>query len=297
MAKKNAKAAHPVLPPWVRRVVRFGRGPGRPAVAVLGVTLILGGLWFGLWRMVRDRVLGSDQYVVTAESLDVTPPPRWVPTDIRDEVCRDLLMDGPLSVLAPDAVKRVSDAFALHPWVARVYKVTKHHPARIRVALEYRRPVCMVEVTGGLYPVDARGVRLPVAGFDPYEASTRYPRLSGVDTMPLGPEGTCWGDERVVGAAEIAAAFGPAWRELRLYRIVPEGRVVSGHRPEYTYLLLTQGRTPIRWGRAPSTRARDEIPAKEKIARLVRLATEHGSLDGLGPLDVSRPESPPVAAR
>ena len=279
-AKKKASSWH--LPTPARKVVSFAWGPGRPWLVGLLMVAALVGAWYSLWKSVGDEVLASAEYQVTAESLDITPPPQWIRSDLRGEVFRDGRLDG-LSIMDPDANKRVANAFSLHAWVARVVKVTKCHPSRVKIDLEYRRPVCMVQVRTdegwGLLPVDVRGVRLPSGGFSSLEATRNYLQLVNVDTSPVGGEGTQWGDERVVGGAEIAAALLESWREWNLVRIVPTKRLVSGHRGEWTYELFTRGETRVLWGRAPRTKSRSEIPAQEKVARLREYVAQHGSLD------------------
>ena len=101
----------------------------------------------------------------------------------------------------------------------------------------YRRPVCMVEVPGGVFPVDVEGVLLPRDDFSPAEART-YPRLAGVTTVPAGLVGMPWGDLHVVGGAEIAAALVDCWEELRLDHIA----VVATGTPEILFELMPRAR-------------------------------------------------------
>ncbi len=187
-------------------------------------------------------------------------------------------LDRPLSITDDDLAERIANAFKLHPWIAEVCQVRKYHPARIKVDLVYYRPVLMVQVPGGLLPVDISGVLLPSTDFSPLEAG-RYPRLVGIDTVPVGPPGERWGDVRVVGAAAIAASFGTAWQRLGLERIVPAAMVSVGRQREETYDLFTTSGTRVVWGRAPTTDMPGEVPAEEKVARLVKYAAERGSLD------------------
>ena len=43
------------------------------------------------------------------------------------------IVSVPLSILDDDLTGRIAAAFALHPWVAKVVRVTKHHPAGVDV--------------------------------------------------------------------------------------------------------------------------------------------------------------------
>jgi len=250
---------------------------GGPILGTLVLAGLLVGAWYFVWGMVADDVLRSSQYLVRPENVQITPLPGWIHSDLRAEVYRTAAPDGPLSALDDNLVQRIADAFSLHPWVAQVRRVTKQAGPRVKVELEYRRPVCMVEVSGGVLPVDAEGAWLPSSDFSPVEAS-RYPRLVGVNTMPLGSVGTRWGDPRVVGGAKIAALLLPAWDELQLQKIVPSASPESGE--QYAYDLYTRNGTRILWGRAPGAASPDPVSGGVKLGRLRQYLADHGSLEG-----------------
>lgn len=286
--------------PSSKRVASPPRRPpaapaGRTGARLLVLLVILGafaGGWYGTWRYVRARVLSGEDFLVTFDKVEITPPPEWIHTDIRVQVFRDASLDRPLSIADEDLVERIRGAFALHPWVAKVERVQKFHPARVEVQLAYRRPVCMVEAAGEWIPVDAEGVVLPREDFSPVEAG-RYPRLIGIDTVPPGIAGTRWNDARVLGGAEIAAALASSWEKLGLGRIVAKKPPGVGSVDAPSFDLVTRDGTVIPWGRAPSGDAPGEIPIPEKIARLERYLAEHGSLEsqpGGAGLDLSRAE-------
>lgn len=272
------KSPAPVFPPGVVKSFRYLIGPGRRlALAVLVLAVFFAG-WFIVWRRVRDRVLSSPDYVLGAEDIQTTPRPEWIRRDVAAEVFRDASLDGPLSIMDEGLAGRLAAAFALHPWVAKVVRVTKSHPARVEVELVWRRPVCMVQMGQDLVPVDAGAIVLPRGDFSPVEAAA-YPRLEGIDTAPVGPPGTRWGDGRVMDGAEMAAAFGPLWGELKLDRILavaPPG----GAADEPSYEVFTRGGTRVLWGRGPASKAPSELPAADKVARLRQYAQENGTIEG-----------------
>ena len=292
--KKSASAPAPLA-----RLISFLWGPGRPlALGGLLVAVLLVGSHL-VWKAVRPHVLSSDDYLVGPQKVEITPLPDWIHTDVRAEVFRNASLDAPLSIMDDDLAERISNAFSLHPWIAKVGQVKRLPLGRVTVELAYRRPVCMVEVRGDLLPVDVRGVLLPVEDFSPVEKG-RYPRLAGVDTLPVATVGQCWGDPRVVGGAEIAAALAGAWAELKFSRIVPLAAASPRTADRYTYELLTRGGTRVLWGRAPGTNAPGEIDAAEKVARLRNYARQHGTLEGRdGPqeLDVYRLRAVRVSSR
>jgi hypothetical protein len=163
----------------------------------------------------------------------------------------------------------------------------------------------MVEVPGGLLPVDVEATLLPSADFSPSEAA-RYPRLTGVQRVPTGPVGARWPDAKVVGAAEIAATLGSAWEAMKLQSIVPleadpASRPAAGdsgsHSAEPFFALMTRGKTRILWGYAPGAGAAGELPAAEKVARLRRYLSDHDTLDGpeAGRKDLDIRRFPPSA--
>ena len=267
-------------------------------LSLLGIALLVGviGGPYLAWRKLKPRILSSPEYRVGPEQVEITPAPTWIHSDIRAEVFRDPSLDGPLSLTDDNLTEQIANAFSLHPWVAKVTRVTKRHPsstnpAAVKVELVYRQPVCMVEVPGGVLAVDAEGVLLPSEDFSPIEA-TRYLRLVGADPRPAGPPGRRWADAKVVGGAEIAAALGPAWEAMRVQRIVPlaagtaagvpdSGQGQSDRRArEPIFALVTRAGTRVLWGYAPGANMLGEPPAAEKVARLQRYLAVHDRFDG-----------------
>ena len=295
-ARKKTKTIALRRPKTLARFLTMMLGPGRPVVLAAAAAAVLLGAWYLVWRQVRHNVLSSNSYLLATEDVRITALPDWIHSDIRSEVFNSASLDGSLSIMDDDLAQRVANAFSLHPWIARVVRVTKSHPARVEVELIYRRPVCMVEVPNGLFPVDEHGVLLPVDDFSPVEAS-RYPQLVGIDTAPLGTIGESWGDGRVLGAAEIAAALGPAWHEFKLRQMVASP---TGIAEEHIYTLITRGGTRVRWGLPPGTKAPGELPPAEKLARLRNYMEKNGTLEGRdGPqeLDLHDLQTPRVSSR
>jgi len=277
--KKSKKTAKE--PGRLSRLVRFLWGPGRPVLVVVVAIAALAVGWYAVWQRVGPGVLASESYRVTPEKFDMTPPPPWIHSDVRAEVFRSASFERSLRLTDDDLTERIAGAFALHPWVARVRRVEKRHPARIVVDLEYRRPVCMVEVLGELLPVDGEAVLLPKEDFSPVEAS-RYPRLVGVKTPPVGALGERWGDARVIGGAAIADVLADVWEEMNLAVIVPSEPPIPGVAADLTFTLVTRLGTRIFWGRAPGRDGPGEIPAQDKLARLEEYFRRYGTLEGRG---------------
>jgi hypothetical protein len=300
-AKRKQKARR--FPGWLRRSAAWLAGPGRSATLIVLLSAGLAGGWAAVWYRggVGRHVLSSDAYTLTPESIEIlTPQPPWIDTDVRADAYRNACLDGTPSILDQDLTERIHNAFAMEPWVAKVVRVRKAPPARVSVEVVYRRPVCVVEVTGDLHLVDVHGVQLPEADFSPTEIR-RYPLLSGIETRPLGTYGEYWGDPRVVGGAEIAEALQQDWNDLKLARIVPLTPSLIDVTQEHSYALVTYRGTRIHWGRAPGANAAGEPPAAEKVARLKKYMARYGTLDGRGnapqELDVNRLPAPRVSVR
>ncbi len=263
-------------------------GSGRiVTVLLLIMALFAGGAWYA-WIKLKDRILAAPEYQLGPEQVEVTPQPSWIPqSDVRAEVFRSPTLDGRLSLMDDDLARRIADAFARHPWVAKVGSVTKKYGG-VKVEVVYRKPVCMVQVPGGGVPVDAEAVLLPTeAGdFTPTEAA-RYPKLWGVDRGPIGSAGARWNDARVIGGAEIAAALDEKWEPMRLEHIEPSAADTAGSSPsdvgrtaEPIFTLVTRRGSRITWGYAPGANAVGELSAAEKVARLQHYFETKDSLDG-----------------
>lgn len=286
-------------PTPIARKLRWILGPGRlmAAAALLVVGFLAG--WHWLWQRVGSEVVSLPEYRVPIEAIELTPLPAWIHTDVRGEAYRDLTIDGPLSILDETLAERTKNAFALHPWIARVERVEKRAGGRLVVEVTYRQPVCMVEFGGELHPVDGDAVLLPSADFSPVEKQTRYLRLAGIESGPMGPVGTRWGNPRVSGGAEIAAVLLPVWEKLGLERILPSAMPDPLHDYDQTYEVLTRRGTWIFWGHVPSSNLGGEQNGADKRARLERYFTEHATLEGTtGPqkLDLTRSDSIEVPA-
>ena len=282
-AKKNKPISTGGLFSTLKTAVTRGRW-----LVVIAVFLIVVGVgWRLTWNRVRDRVLSGNDYHVNPQDIVISPLPAWIHTDVKREVIRDASLEGSLSVLEEDLTKRVANAFSLHPWVAKVHRVSKHHPARVEVQLTYRQPVAMIEVSGGLLAVDVEGMLLPSEDFSPAEAK-KYPRIARIESHPAGPVGTSWGDVNVVGGAQIAAALGPRWQTFKFYRILAPrltGALGAGlptppDVDRYTFELSTHAGTRIIWGRPPGSEPTGEAPAPAKIQLLDQIVAQSGSLDG-----------------
>ncbi len=234
------------------------------------------------------------EYRLLAAEIEVTAPPRWVPDVFLEQVLAQSELPASLSVLDETLTEQVAAAFARHPWVEKVVSVRKSVPARVTVELEFRRPVAMVEVQQGLYPVDARGTLLPPADFSLTEAR-KFPAIQNVQSLPNGPAGTSWGDAAVLAAARLADVLestgeGNAsnWERFQLAAIrVPARTKADLKLDDLTLELITQGGSRIVWGRPPRSTHPGELTADQKVGRLEKYYSDFGGFDGPhGPYEI-----------
>jgi hypothetical protein len=291
MAGSKKTSSSPSAGARLRRLFSSGG-----TVVILAVVAgLFGGGVSVAWWLLGDRI--RSEHRIGPEQVEITAQPPWIAqSDVRAEVFRNPTLDGPLSLPDDDLAERISAAFLRHPWVAKVERVTKKFGG-VKVELVYRKPVCMVQVPGGLQPVDAEGMLLPSVDFTSQEAA-RYPILLDVDRGPTVSPGSRWGDTRVIGGAEIAAVLAEVWGPMRLRYIEPWAAYpttalpagvdamaaptqLAGRAIEPFFTLVTHNKTRIAWGHAPSANALGEPPAADKVAWLKRyFATHDDSLDG-----------------
>ncbi len=227
-------------------------------------------------------IIHRDRYLLQAEGIAISTLPEWIKADVRMEVVRNSGLDRQLSVLDEAFASVVEDAFALHPWVESVDKITKSYPPAVYVDLTFRRPVAVVELASAagvqLVPVDRHGVQLPK---DVPDIFKRYlPRIGGIVGHP--PEGQQWADPRVIGATELAELLSGTWEALHLVDILPSARAeIQDQHRYFVFNLITQGGTRIEWGAAPSNAPPGEDDFETKLQRLQQCANLHGPLDSV----------------
>ena len=270
MAKKKSKRrTGGPLAPLFKLLTAGGL---RTMLVVICLLAVVGGS-YAAWRNVRTHVMATPEYWLTAKDIQITETPKWIRVDIKADVAHDAGLTGRLTILNDNFAQRIHQAFSLHPWVAEVSRVTKSYPATVRVDLVYREPVAMVELpSGGLLPIDAAGIHLPIGDFATVEIP-RYPRIAGLETTPLtDTPGTEWGDVRVERAAKIAAVLKPVWPQLNITQIVPAGADAQNEANlagTTLFELIGRDGTRILWGSPPGEEMVGEVSAEVKKQSLL----------------------------
>jgi hypothetical protein len=263
-----------------------------------------------LWTRHSKRVLSRDEYVLKADMIELKSVPSWIRTDITREAVKDGSLEG-LSLAQPNLAVRVANAFALHPWVSKVSRINPKY-GRVIVELKFRRPVAMVWVwdkngNASLLPVDAQGIVLPTADFDcgddPEEqkrVNSQYLQVEVANdsVWPAAGFGSCWGDERVHGAARLAAVLLDTWRRLGIQRIVvTTPQLHDGSVGPPLYQLVGRDGATIIWGSSPGRELEGEPLPRQKLTRLLDLVEQYGQLPTDLPIDLRTSDAPSVAAK
>ncbi len=149
-----------------------------------------------LGRWAQEHLQPRDRYLVPFADIDCPLPPGLSRREFLDEVQYLGRLPDRLSLLEEALPRQLAEAFARHPWVAKVEKVELTPPRHIRVQLALRTPVLAVPVGDKMRRVDGQGVLLrdgPVEGL---------PIFAGQAKPPTGPAGTPWGDPAVEARAK-----------------------------------------------------------------------------------------------
>ena len=256
------------------------RRAGLGAIGVVVAAAIGAGL---LWRQFGDGLTWTRSNLLEPDRIDVRGVAPWVRADLKTEALKAASLDRGLPLTDPELANRLARAFDTHPWVKRVVGVRLKHPPAAVVEVVCREPAAMVAVKGGLLAVDAESVVLPSADFTA-EAAAGFPRLAGIDSSPLGPEGARWGDVVVEEGAAIAAVIGPEWKALGLVECRPV--VEAGER---TWQLVGPESRTIRFGSAPGAERAGEPSAALKLAALRALVGKPLPAEGV---DLTVPHEP-----
>jgi len=251
---------------------------GLGAVAVVLAAAVAG--WV-TWSRVSESARAHPDAILMPDAVELRGVAPWVRSDLKAEAIRNASLDGGLPLDDPELSRRLARAFEMHPWVKLVVDVSLRHPAAARVEVLCREPVAMVGVKGGLLAVDSEGVVLPSADFTA-ESASLYPRISGVESSPQGPEGSAWGDPVVEEGAALALAVGPEWKQLELTECRPVRR--PGVR---RWELVGPPPRTILFGSAPGREAPGEPLAAAKIARLRALEADPAAAEATSPLDLT----------
>lgn len=227
------------------------------------------------------------EYLLATEDIVITSPEKWVPKDLLQQVIEQSGLPKTVSILDKDLNAKLAEAFGRHPWVEHVIEIRKTKPALIEVELIYRKPVVMVEVPDGMYPVTAAGFLLPPKDFSGRDVKF-FPVVRNALSRPQGPAGTPWGDVAIAGAARLASVLEHHWREFDLIAIqIPPSAEENPTLDDLIYYLTTSGGSRIIWGRVPGSNYPGELSTEQKIGKLKKYLSDFGRFENpSGPYEI-----------
>jgi hypothetical protein len=248
---------------------------------LLRFALLAGAAVLAPWLYRQLPPLSSrDEYRLTLDKIVIDPAPvAPIPAELFEQVKKRAELPEKLSALDGQLPQRLAEAFALHPWIARVIEVRNEFPAAVKVTVEYRKPVALVQVPHGYYAVDGDGILLPPQDFTKADAS-EYIVIKGITSTPQNGAGHRWDDPALTAAAKLADLLAPKWKQFQIASIItPRDVPVSSDMETLQFDLLTTNGTRILWGRAPGTQHPGELTPTQKLGRLNKYLAEFGSFD------------------
>ncbi|MCH9654032.1 MAG: cell division protein FtsQ/DivIB [Planctomycetes bacterium] len=250
----------------------------RPKVLLILAICASGLFFFQKLKNQLPDLTQRKEYQIETKNLSLNPaPPHYVPIDIVDQVIKRSQLPEKVSLLDQALVLKIAEAFQNHPWVQKVVSVQKTNTVVVEVL--FRKPAAMVELKQNLYPVDNEGILLPSEDFSVSDAR-RYPIITGIRSVPEGSAGSPWGDLTVKGAAQLAEALGPYWKELDIVSIeAPRRTTAKLVLDDLIYRLITTGGSEIVWGRSPKSQRRGELRVEQKIGKLEKYYRDYGGFD------------------
>jgi hypothetical protein len=285
----------------------FQHIPGGALLFAVGTLIVLG--YFGWYYYGADH-LDQAFYSLRLEKLTVTPQPPWIKSHVAEEVYQNGRLDR-ISLLNPRATAAVAQAFETHYWIKTTTRVSKAVGGRVMVDLVYRRPVAMVfyekhnsqsdptDVTKGFFPIDEVGTVLPTADFNSDDV-WKYFMIIAQDARPAGDVGMPYGDVRITEALQLCEFLEKQRDAFQLQEIWVQHDNFASSASPWSLSIVTRDKTrEIVWGHAPHVEGTDELPAEEKLRRMVAwlrqpLATGPGEahrLDLRSPTSSSTPVS------
>lgn len=157
MPKKSVKASAKSNPSLL------GIGFKAGLTVAIGIALLSTLVWIG--QKAGNSVSDKERYLVPVASIECDVPPGSDRAVFLTEVRSLSNLPETISAVSPDTPPTLAAAFAKHPWVASVSRVTVRPDRTIRVELQFRTPVLAVRLTGEpvLRVLDKSGVLLPVS--------------------------------------------------------------------------------------------------------------------------------------
>ena len=173
----------------------FLRRQARWLMLVAIVCAAIGGASYSVWCEWLARCWTTTS-TGCVDALTITPQPAWIRTDLRKEIFSEGGFEQGVSLHEENLAERIAKTFALHPWVAKVERVSLH--ARASISCSY------TENRSAWWKCQAASFLSTWKGSCCRATTLRPPRHGAirdwwVTTIPAGLVGMPWGDLHVVG--------------------------------------------------------------------------------------------------
>jgi hypothetical protein len=170
--------------------------------AVVGVVLGIR----HLGEAARQEIAQHDRYSMAFSDVECDVPPGYERASFLSEVSYHSKFPARFQSIDPDLEPKLTAAFAAHPWVAAVERISIEPENRVRVKLRFRVPALAVRIAGAeqMRVVDTHGVLLPLRTDD-----ANLPKLLTPVPAPRTPSGQPWPDETVKRAVGLVDAHHP----------------------------------------------------------------------------------------
>jgi len=260
---------------------------------VAATCLVIGGVIF-LWKNNQDSIVDVNDYLLTANKIEMPEPPPWVDLDPRELIMGD---KETISILDPSLVSDTADEVKGMPFVDQIHSISKSKSG-VQIELAYRRPVAVVLINSDTMPGvinDSTEYELPIDrnGIVMSKRLNEIPDLPIISLkypVPANRQTELktwrdWPDQRVRNAAKISQHF--AGRDIGVFRVVTFQKPgqLNPKEPFELWSIAGVYGTRIIWGIEPDSQSGKEATVQQKLAAINNLITRLGKL---GPVDKLR---------
>jgi hypothetical protein len=235
------------------------------------------------WYHYGAKRLDQALYSLRIDQIRVTNQPDWILSSVLDEVYSSNRLDR-VNLLDPAASATIASAFETHPWVEKTARVHKAQSQGVTVDVVYRKPLAMIQVfyypitesgiksnerKEGYYPIDYKGVVLPVGDFKKNQALVWDYLMIEIENieLPSAQPGMPLNDLRVMEALKLAGFLEkkcePKGLGLQWIRVRRDQSLTSAS--PWILELWTIDDRMIVWGRAPGAEATGENHPDRKL--------------------------------
>lgn len=253
------------------------------SMMLLGVVLLLFFVSFVFFQERESLFFESwSVYRLKQDQIIVNPPPGWISEDPAAMVFNAFAKNGQIALLDDTLIPKIRNQLEAIPWIGHVVQIRRRYPAGLVLQLEYREPVCLVEVTTQRQTTSYFLIGQGREVLDAPDAA-RAKRLAAqfisiqISQYLVQDRNVCT-DSRIIGALFLIEQLGDrlAHYAIRAIQTVP---ITEG----YAFVLVTDA-NQFTWGACPPLDDPDlaEVRLKtmqRKIDKLDTIVKQYGSLN------------------